>query len=75
MNSCIQVNGLFDGRDGDTIEWSDLAKLPYLTRCIKESLRLHSPVPATVRLLEEDLEIDGKVRNNMEHLFCRVVFV
>ena len=57
-----QVDELLDGRESDNIEWSDLQKMPYLTRCIKESLRMYSPVPFTSRTLEEDLEIDGKVK-------------
>ena len=60
-----QVDELLDGRDSDEIKWSDLQKMPYLTCCIKESLRMYSPVPFTSRMLEEDLEIDGKV-----HKFC-----
>ena len=43
----------------DTIEWSDLSRMPYLTRCIKESLRLHTAVPYTGRQLEAAVEIDG----------------
>lgn len=47
--------------DGDEyIEWEDLGKLKYLTMCIKEALRLHSPVPFIERELTKDLEIDGK---------------
>jgi len=45
----------------DYIEWEDLPKLKYLTMCIKEALRLHTPVPFIERELTKDLEIDGKV--------------
>lgn len=43
----------------DVFEWEDLSKLHYLTMCIKESLRLHSPVPFIGRQLENELTIDG----------------
>ena len=33
--------------------------LPYFTQCIKEALRLHSPVPAVIRRLTKPLEIEG----------------
>ncbi|XP_029308136.1 LOW QUALITY PROTEIN: cytochrome P450 4B1-like [Cottoperca gobio] len=36
-----------DGKD--TIEWEDLSKIPYTTMFIKESLRLHPPVPGITR--------------------------
>ena len=39
----------------------DLSKLPYLTRCIKEGMRLHSPVPLVSRHLTQPLDIDGVV--------------
>ncbi|XP_032124562.1 cytochrome P450 4F11-like [Sapajus apella] len=37
------------------IEWDDLAKLPFLTMCMKESLRLHPPVPTTIRCCTQDM--------------------
>ena len=37
----------------------DLNSLPYLTMCIKESLRLHSPVPMIQRITTKELEIEG----------------
>uniref|UniRef100_H3CK18 aromatase n=1 Tax=Tetraodon nigroviridis TaxID=99883 RepID=H3CK18_TETNG len=33
----------------DTMDWEDLSKIPYTTMCIKESLRLHPPVPGISR--------------------------
>ena len=33
--------------------------MPYLTRCIKEALRCHVPVPFIQRELTQDTEIDG----------------
>ena len=35
-----------------------LPKLSYLTMCIKESLRLHSPVYVIGRTLDEDLPVE-----------------
>merc|ERR1711894_727816 len=48
-----------EGRDDDGLLWDDLNKLPYLTMCIKESLRHTPPVPFIGRELENPLEIDG----------------
>ena len=33
--------------------------LPYLTRCIKETLRLHSPVPFISRQLDKPMDLEG----------------
>ncbi|XP_011616494.1 cytochrome P450 4T8 isoform X2 [Takifugu rubripes] len=33
----------------DTMDWEDLNKIPYTTMCIKESLRMHPPVPGISR--------------------------
>uniref|UniRef100_A0A2K5E1M4 Uncharacterized protein n=1 Tax=Aotus nancymaae TaxID=37293 RepID=A0A2K5E1M4_AOTNA len=44
------------------IEWDDLAQLPFLTMCVKESLRLHPPVPAVSRCCTQDIALpDGRV--------------
>ncbi|KAK3747034.1 hypothetical protein QZH41_017807, partial [Actinostola sp. cb2023] len=37
-----------------------IASLPYLDRCLKESMRLYSPVPVIARTLDETYIIDGK---------------
>uniref|UniRef100_H2ZF41 Uncharacterized protein n=1 Tax=Ciona savignyi TaxID=51511 RepID=H2ZF41_CIOSA len=47
--------------DRTDIEWDDLAKLPCLTMCIKESMRLFPPVPIIFRKLNKDIEVDGKL--------------
>ena len=36
-----------------------MQRLPYLNRCIKECLRLHTPVPFAVRSAAEDFELEG----------------
>ncbi|CAH1271250.1 CYP4F12 [Branchiostoma lanceolatum] len=54
-----EVDELLSGRDDDTIEWDDLNKLTFLTMCMKESMRLHGPVPAISRTTTEDTVIDG----------------
>ena len=38
----------------------DLQQLPYLTMCIKESLRLYS-IPVLEKKLDEDVVVDGKL--------------
>ena len=37
----------------------DLSKLSYTTMCIKESLRLYSPVPYIAKELSEDFFVEG----------------
>ncbi|CAH1271843.1 CYP4F12 [Branchiostoma lanceolatum] len=54
-----EVDQILAGREEDTIEWEDLHKLPYLTMCLKEAMRLHSPVPFISRTVTEDTVIDG----------------
>ncbi|KAL3999588.1 MFS transporter (facilitated glucose transporter) [Sarotherodon galilaeus] len=54
-----EVMDLMEGRDGQEIEWEDLSNLPYTTMCIKESLRLHSPVPGVTRKYTQDMVLPG----------------
>ncbi|ROI83826.1 Leukotriene-B(4) omega-hydroxylase 2 [Anabarilius grahami] len=48
-------------RDGETqdISWEDLSQLPFTTMCIKESLRLHSPVLALTRYYSQNMKTPG----------------
>uniref|UniRef100_A0A8B9YHT5 Uncharacterized protein n=1 Tax=Bos mutus grunniens TaxID=30521 RepID=A0A8B9YHT5_BOSMU len=57
-----EVQELLRDREPKEIEWEDLAQLPFLTMCIKESLRLHPPVAVISRLCTHDVVLpDGRV--------------
>ena len=48
--------------DRNELSWEDMSKFPYLTQCIKESLRLHPPVPGVSRRITQPLTFpNGKV--------------
>lgn len=54
-----EVNDVLQGRD--ELVWEDLSNVPFLTMCIKESLRLHPPVPNIARVLTKPLTFpDGR---------------
>ncbi|XP_033835029.2 cytochrome P450 4F3 [Periophthalmus magnuspinnatus] len=54
-----EVKELLKERNGQEIEWEDLTSLPFTTMCIKESLRLHSPVQAVTRKYTQDMTLPG----------------
>ncbi|XP_052018241.1 cytochrome P450 4F3 [Apodemus sylvaticus] len=57
-----EVRELLRDREPEEIEWDDLAQLPFLTMCVKESLRLHPPVTAISRCCTQDITLpDGRV--------------
>ncbi|XP_052020686.1 cytochrome P450 4F4 isoform X9 [Apodemus sylvaticus] len=57
-----EVQELLRDRDPKEIEWDDLAQLPFLTMCIKESLRLHPPVTMVSRCCTQDVSLaDGRI--------------
>ncbi|XP_045634548.1 cytochrome P450 4F2-like isoform X1 [Ursus americanus] len=57
-----EVQELLRDREPQEIEWDDLAQLPFLTMCIKESLRLHPPVTVIARRCTQDVGLpDGRV--------------
>nr|XP_038935978.1 cytochrome P450 4F5-like [Rattus norvegicus] len=63
QESCLQeVWELLRDREPEEIEWDDLAQLPFLTMCIKESLRLHPPAVDLLRRCTQDIVLpDGRV--------------
>ena len=56
-----EVDAILDGRQGsdESLLWDDMAAMPYLTMCIKESLRLHPPVHFISRQTTKTTVIDG----------------
>ncbi|XP_060080598.1 cytochrome P450 4F6-like [Ylistrum balloti] len=54
-----EVDRVLEGRDSDCIEWNDLGKLENLTLCIKEGLRLHSPVSFIQRKTTQPFVVEG----------------
>ncbi|KAM4560298.1 cytochrome P450 4F3 [Odontesthes bonariensis] len=54
-----EVMDLMQGRNGHEIKWEDLSNLPFTTMCIRESLRLHSPVQAVTRRYTQDMPLPG----------------
>lgn len=56
-----ELDEIFQEKDNDVIEWEDLPKLKYLTMCIKESLRKYPPATDVSRVLEKDVEVDGRI--------------
>ncbi|KAJ0062255.1 hypothetical protein NL108_002609 [Boleophthalmus pectinirostris] len=54
-----EVMELLKEQNGQEIQWEDLTSLPFTTMCIKESLRLHSPVQAVTRKYTQDMALPG----------------
>lgn len=54
-----EVRDLLADRDTHTISWEDLSQLTFTTMCIKESLRLHSPVLALTRYYSQNMKTPG----------------
>ncbi|XP_044514489.1 cytochrome P450 4F2-like [Gracilinanus agilis] len=52
-----EIQELLKGRETEEIEWNDLSQMPFLTMCIKESLRLHPPVPIVFRQCTKDIQL------------------
>ncbi|XP_033629693.1 cytochrome P450 4F22-like [Asterias rubens] len=62
QQKCLEeIDELLQGRECDKFEWNDLNNLPYLTNCLKESLRFHPPVNLIMRKLTQPLTFpDGR---------------
>ncbi|XP_053397494.1 cytochrome P450 4F1-like [Mercenaria mercenaria] len=56
-----EIDEVLDDRETDDLEWSDLNQLEYLTMCIKEGMRLHSPVPGVSRETTQDFDLGDRV--------------
>ncbi|XP_038628544.1 cytochrome P450 4F22 [Tachyglossus aculeatus] len=57
-----EIQEIMKGRETDEIEWEDLTQMPFITMCIKESLRLYPPVTLISRRCTEDIKLpDGRV--------------
>ena len=54
-----EIRSVLKSRNSDRIASEDLSKLPFLSMCIKESMRLYSPVNDIYRNTTEDMHING----------------
>ncbi|XP_056019487.1 ultra-long-chain fatty acid omega-hydroxylase-like [Ostrea edulis] len=54
-----EIDKVISETETGELEWKDLGKLEYLTQCIKEGMRLHSPVPAISRINSQPIQVDG----------------
>ncbi|XP_060068964.1 ultra-long-chain fatty acid omega-hydroxylase-like isoform X2 [Ylistrum balloti] len=70
-----EIDSILKGRESDRLLWDDLPKLEYLTMCIKEGMRLHSPVPFIQRESTRDFTIDGKTLPPGTSLSCSIFSV
>ena len=64
----IEVDEFWEKQGSREIEYTDFKRLPFMTRCIMETLRLWKPLPnGTFRELEEDDFVIG-LRGEKIHL-------
>lgn len=57
----ISINYEFQGESERPVTSDDLSRLPYLSRVIKETLRITPPVPGLSRELDEDIVVGKSV--------------
>ncbi|CAD5121143.1 DgyrCDS9678 [Dimorphilus gyrociliatus] len=60
-----EVLMIFEEKGSDNLEWDDLSKLSYLTRVIRESLRLSPPVPFVSRQVTEEKTLSNGQKINV----------
>ncbi|XP_033735423.1 leukotriene-B4 omega-hydroxylase 3-like [Pecten maximus] len=70
-----EIDHVLEGRESDRLQWEDMPKLEYLTLCIKEGMRLHSPVPFIQRESTREFIIDGKTLPPGTNLSCSIFSV
>ncbi|ESP03555.1 hypothetical protein LOTGIDRAFT_237658 [Lottia gigantea] len=68
-----EVENLVGDRECPNIKWNDLPKLEYLSRVIKEGMRLHCPVPFAQRELTQDTVIDGHLFPKETHCSIHIL--
>ncbi|XP_076978067.1 cytochrome P450 4F2-like [Tamandua tetradactyla] len=56
-----EVQELLRDCQSEEIEWDNLAHLPFLTMCIKESMRLHPPVTVIARCCTQDVVLPDRL--------------
>ncbi|XP_052716992.1 cytochrome P450 4B1-like isoform X1 [Crassostrea angulata] len=56
-----EIDRVVSETESGELEWNDLGRLEYLTQCIKEGMRLHSPVPSILRENQAPITIDNHV--------------
>ncbi|XP_078333592.1 ultra-long-chain fatty acid omega-hydroxylase-like [Crassostrea virginica] len=69
-----EIDKVVSETDSGELEWKDLERLEFLSQCIKEGMRLHSPVPGILRQNLDPIIIDNHVipaRSNIHiSLYC-----
>ncbi|KAL4233226.1 hypothetical protein ACF0H5_007910 [Mactra antiquata] len=52
-----EIDDILDQSGSEELGWADLSKVEYLTMCIKEGMRLHSPVPIVTRETTKEFDL------------------
>ncbi|XP_044745743.1 cytochrome P450 4C1-like [Coccinella septempunctata] len=55
-----EIDSIFHGEERPILP-EDVARMQYMERVMKETLRIYSVIPYILRRLEEDIEIEGKI--------------